>query len=399
MAKRRERGEGSLYKRADGMWIGRVDLPPDETGRRPQKTVSSRDKATAIAKLRDLRRDVANGLVAPAPDRLTVESWMQTWLDTIAKPRLRPRTLQTYRSAVKCNIVPHIGDKKLAKLTPAQVLAMHQMILKAGRSTRTAEIAHKTLTKALDDAVRHGKISRNVAEHVDGPKVLSTKRKGITSKQAKIFLRSAIEREDPMATRWAAALLTGARQGELLGLQWSQVDFENRMIYFEWQLQRLPLKKGAGPQAPDRFDVEPAFKHIPLYRGWALTPLKTEGSERDIPLPEPLAALLLKYKSQWRSNPWNLIWVSDRGTPISSRDDTAAWKAALRTAGVPVIVMHAARNTTATLLLEAGVDAHVVAAIVGHTDVVTTRGYQWVNPEYARKALSNLDSLLAVSDT
>ncbi|MDV7090640.1 tyrosine-type recombinase/integrase [Rhodococcus opacus] len=398
MTKRRSKGDGGLYQRGDGLWIGSVDLPPDASGVRGRKTVSSRDKLTAGAKLRDLIRDVEDGLIAPAADKETVANWLQVWLDTIAAPRLRPRTLQTYRSTVKCNIVPHIGSVKLAKLTPANVLSMHQKVVKAGRSSRTAEIAHNTLSKALDDARKHGKVRRNVCELVDSPMVSSKKRGTHTTKQARQVLRVARENGDRMVTRYAAAYLTGARQGEMLGLQWDRVDFERGTLHLEWQLQRLKLKKGADPDDPKRFAVQAGFKHIPLHRGMALCDPKTDESRRLIPLPEPLALLLMEYKEKQPPNPWNLVWVSARGTPISSRDDTDAWHAALAAAKVPDLVMHAARNTTASLLLEAKVDAHVIASIMGHSSIVTTRGYQYVNPALAREALSNLDGLLSASE-
>lgn len=392
--KRRPAGDGGLFKRADGIWIGTVDLPPGEDGKRRRKTVSSKDKATAIAKLRKLRGDVEGGLVAPAADRQTVEDWMAIWFDTIVVNRVRPRTLQTYKSTVKCNIIPYIGNVKLTKLTPAHVLSMYSKILASGNSTRTQEAAHNLLSKALDDAVRHGHLTRNVVQFVDKPEVLSEERRGLTTDEARKMLTVARDRGDPMVTRYAAALLTGVRQGEMLGLQWDRVDFEKGTLDLEWQLQRLKLKKGADPEDPDRFDVKASFKHIPIWRGMALTPTKTKKSQRMIPLPTPLALLLLEYKEKQPPNEWNLVWVSEAGYPISSRDDTDAWHDALAAAEVTDVVLHAARNTTASLLLKAHVDAHVIAQIMGHSNVVTTRGYQYVDLELARKALSNLDGLL-----
>jgi integrase len=380
------------------MWIGTVDLPPGEDGKRRRKTVSSKDKATAIDKLRKLRRDVEDGVVAPATNKTTVSVWMEMWLKTIAGPQLNPRTLQTYRAAVKNNIDPHIGKVQLAKLTPAHVRSMHTKVLASGRSTRTVEVAHRILTKALRDAVREGVLSRATAERVTDvspPKVLSKSRGSLTTDQARAVLRVAIDRGDPMVTRYAAALLTGARQGEMLGLQWDRVNLEHGTLDLSWQLQRLPMKKGVDRESPDRFDVPPGFEHVPLYRGTALTRPKTATSMRVIPLPEPLALLLIQYKAEQLPNQWDLVWVSEQFRPISSRDDSDAWHDALAAADVPDVPLHAARHTTASLLMEAGVDAHVIASIMGHSNILTTRGYQHVNRDLARQALSNLDGLLS----
>lgn len=392
---RRTAGDGALFKRGDGLWIGTVDLPPGPDGKRRRKTVSSKDKAKAIAKLRKLRRDVEDGLVAPAKNTTSVADWMDTWLDTIASRSVGPRTLQTYRSAVKNNIVPHIGTVKLVKLTPTHVRSMETKILDAGRSTRTAEIAHRILSKALSDAKKDGVVSRNVVELVSAPKVLSKERGALTTDEARKVLRVAASRGDAILTRIAAALLTGARQGELLGLQWDRVDLENGTLDLSWQLQRLKLKPGARSDDPKRFIVRPGYEHIPLYRGTALTRPKTETSIRMIPLPEPLALLLMRYKERQIPNEWNLVWVSEQFRPISSRDDSDAWHDMLAAAEVSDVHLHAARHTTASLLMEAGVDAHVIASILGHSNIVTTRGYQHVNRDLARQALAHLDVLFA----
>ncbi|MDV2474196.1 hypothetical protein F8M49_00120 [Rhodococcus zopfii] len=182
---RRASGEGALYQRADGMWIGTVDLPPGEDGKRRRRTVSSKDYATAVQKLRKLHREIEDGAVNPAKVTQTVDDWLTHWLDNIAARQLNPRTLQTYRSAVKKNISPHIGTTKLVKLTPAKIRSMHTKVIAGGRSTRTAEIAHRILSKALKDAVREGLLTKNIAENVPAPKVLSKERGSLTTDQAR----------------------------------------------------------------------------------------------------------------------------------------------------------------------------------------------------------------------
>src|SRR5690606_12331042 len=136
----------------------------------------------------------------------------------------------------------------------------------------------------------------NVAEDATRPQVLSQSHGALTSEQARKVLLVAMENEDPMVTRWAAGLMLGGRQGELLGLQWDRIDFENGSLDLSWQLEWLPLKPGAGRDDPKRFKVEPGFEHVPLYRSAALTRPKTSASQRVTPLPEPLAAILQVYR-------------------------------------------------------------------------------------------------------
>lgn len=408
---RREKGEGGLFKRADGMWIGRVELPPRPDGTKPRREVSSVDRAVAVEKLAKLKEEIAKGFTE-LDRQLTVEAWLAHWLEEIAKPRMKPHPWKTYRGLIANQVNPAIGPKRLVDLNQSHIRDMHKHILEStyvrrdketgekvtvNYTTRTVEAAHKMLSKAIKDALAEGKVPRNVVELTTKPKVISKSRGALTAEQARTLLLSAMASHDRMVTRWAAGLMLGGRQGEILGLQWDRVDLEKGTLDLAWQLEWLPLKPGASATDPKRFDVPAGFEHTPLWRGAALTRPKTDSSQRMIPLPAPLAAILEVHRKRVENNPFDLVWVSERDTPISDRDDREAWADALARAEVPDVQVHAMRGTTATLLLEAGVDAHVIASILGHSDIATTRGYQHVDLSLARKALGNLDGLLEIS--
>ncbi|RJO71436.1 site-specific integrase [Nocardia panacis] len=393
------------------MWVGRLELEAGSDGqRRRSKPVYSADRAELIKKLDKLKGELSQGLTQ-LDQQMTIAVWLEYWIDHIAKFRMRPHAWRSYRSAIRTRIIPAIGHLKLAQLEPKHVRYMHKHIL--GRTykrggedvpytTRSVEEAHNVLSAALAAAREEGKAHRNVAEKVTKPQVLSESHGALTATQARSVLLAAMEAKDPLVTRWAAGLMLGGRQGELLGLQWDRVDFEEGSLDLAWQLEWLPLKKEADPDDPKRFDVQPGFKHTPLWRGAALTDPKTSKSQRVTPLPVPLAAILKVYRETWEPNPWNLVWTLPRprlkelpGMPISDVLDRKGWKAAQERAGIKDVVdVHAMRGTTATLLLEAGVDAKIIQSILGHASVVTTRGYQTVDLTLARSALGNLDALL-----
>ncbi|MFC9892146.1 tyrosine-type recombinase/integrase [Nocardia sp. NPDC127579] len=411
--RRRAKGEGALFKRADGMWVGQIELEADPDGtRRRSKPVYSKDHATALKKLAAVKENLSKGL-DQLDQRLTVKDWLlDTWLEDIAKPRMKPHPWKSYRSLVRNQIIPAIGERKMAKLQPKDIRFMHKHILgstytrrdkatgekyEVHYSTRTVEAAHNCLSAALNDAVGENKAHRNVCELVTKPPVLSQPRGALTTEQARAVLLAAHRGNDRMVTRWAAGLMLGGRQGEVLGLQWDRVDFKKGTLDLSWQLEWLPLKRDAKPDDPDRFDVRPGFEHIPLWRGAALTRPKTQKSERLIPLPAPLAAILEVHRKKCEPNPWGLVWVSGNGTPISDRDDREAWSDAQSRAEVPETEVHGMRGTTATLLLEAGVDVKIIQAIMGHASEITTRGYQFVDLALARRALGNLHGLLELA--
>lgn len=395
---RRQRGAGSLFQRAsDGQWMGVVDLGVGGDGKRRRKTVSSKSYETASRKLRDLRRQVddAGGDIPTAAT--TVTAWLDAWLDNIAAPRLRPKTISQYRSDVRVHITPALGRHRLDKLAPQHVRAMHTAITGKGNSPTTALRCHAVLSKALTDAMREGLIARNVASLVDRPRKAASTRGALTADQGRTLLRSVAA--DALGARWAAALLTGARQGELLGLQRHRVTTH---LDLSWQLQRLPYTHGCQPgcgkaragSCPDaRLEVPAGFEYQQLSGSLCLTRPKSKAGHRIVPLVEPLRSILARHIAATDPGPHGLVWSND-GKPIHASADLKAWHAALERAGLPSVPLHAARHTTATLLLEAGVDAHVIMAILGHSSVLTSRGYLHVSQGLSIAALERLSLAL-----
>jgi hypothetical protein len=125
---RRVRGEGSIYRRADGRYSGQLDLGL-HAGKRRRRTVYGRTEEEVARKLRDARREVEAGNLNTSS--VTVEHWIRYWLDNIAANKLKPRTLATYRSYADRYIVPVLGRKKLDRLTPAHVRYMAVASIKA----------------------------------------------------------------------------------------------------------------------------------------------------------------------------------------------------------------------------------------------------------------------------
>lgn len=397
---RRDAGSGGLYQDSRGLWTAVVELPERE-GKRRRKVIRSKDRAVAAKKLRDLRAELdrAGDLPTSSP---TLETWLSTWLQRIAAPRLKPNTLTTYRGQVDRYIVPSIGKVRLDKLTPAHVRRMHDYILEGGRSSTTALQAHRILSKALTDAMREGKVTRNAATLLDAPRKAVASRGALTADQARTLMLSVAADVD-QAAHWSVALLAGLRQGERLGLTRDALDLDAATITVSWQLQRLRWQHGCSPKCGRKRGADCPDRHIPIpagqearqvYGGLWLTRPKSRAGWRQVPIAPPLLEILRAYLDLRAPGDAGLVFTRPDGHPIDPRDDAQAWDSALKAAGLPDVPLHSARHTTATLLHELQVPDQTRIRILGHSSATVTAGYTHVSGPEMVAAMERLGALV-----
>jgi len=397
---RRDAGSGGLYQRADGLWVAALTLP-DRDGRRRRKTVSHRTKEGAAKKLKALRSELdrAGDLPTSSP---TLATWMETWLQRIAAPRLKPNTLTTYRGQVDRYIVPAIGKVRLDKLTPAHVRRLHDYIIDGGRSSTTALQAHRILSKALTDAMREGKVTRNVATLIDAPRKAVVNRGALTADQARTLLLS-VAKDPHAAASWSVALLAGLRQGERLGLTREAVDLDAGIITVSWQLQRLRWQHGCSPKCGRKRGADCPQRHITIPHGqearqvhgalWLTRP-KSRAGWRQVPIASQLHGILTIYLDAFPPGDEGLIFTRPDRHPIDPSDDAEAWDRALKAAGLPDVPLHSARHTTATLLHELQVPDQTRIRILGHSSATVTAGYTHVSGPEMADAMARLGALV-----
>lgn len=419
--RRRQRGEGAVYPHTrDGKgnpvrWAGQVELGCSSSGQRRRRTIYGRTQAEVVKKIATLRRQLVERGDLPTAD-MTVAKWLEHWLREIATDRLKPNTLRSYKTAVNKHIVPSLGRQRLGTLSAQHVRQMHRDLKDRGLSSTTALNAHRILSVALNDAMREGAVPRNVAAIVRAPSKAVSTRTGLTGEEAIAALKVAAGL--PLGSRWLAAFLLGVRQGERLGLRWSHLDLEAGVADLSWALQRVTYSHGCVPRGATvtcgkkrgascpqrRLDIPDGMEHDVLAGNLVLMRPKTEGSIRVVALIEPLRlALLRRQEEVERQRPGyavdhDLVWCTDTGGPIDPRDDWSDWRALLTAAKVPLVTLHEARHTTATLLLELGVDPKVVQQLLGHSSVAVSQGYQHVSLALQREALGDLGRRLELPE-
>ena len=147
--KRRGRGEGSIYQRADGLWVASASAGYNAKGKRDRKTAYGKTKREAQAKLRTLLDDTSDGNV----ERLTVAQHITRWLGS-KKVKVAPTTHRRYAGLARMHVMPHVGHYRLGDLRPYHVVKLYAELEKAGESANTRHKAGGLLFSAMRNAVK-----------------------------------------------------------------------------------------------------------------------------------------------------------------------------------------------------------------------------------------------------
>lgn len=390
--RRRPKGEGGVYQRADGLWCASLELPSPD-GKRRRKVIARKDKGAVITELRAVKKELEK--LGNLETRSTpLNDWAAYWLDKIAPKDIKPRTLAGYKTVINGYVLPLLGRKMLNKITPQDVRRLHEAMaatpkdpaLRDGRvlpegtvmlSSTYVLLAHNALSVMLGAALQEGKISANPCDMVSRPRKRKLEQQALTLEQSMQLLAHLATRKD--AALWATYLLTGSRRGEIIGLERDRVTDH---LDLSWQLQRITdITK-----APDDFEYRQLKSTLYLTRP------KSSSGWRIIPLVDPLKSIL---ELHLQDAPAEGLVFREDGRPWDPDRVTKAWKALMREAGLPEdVVLHGARHTTVDLLYAAGVPEDIISSIVGHSTRAMTRAYR-TRTDTARlragmEALSNL---------
>jgi len=368
---RRIWGDGSIFQIGSGtkagQWCGQITTGYSDGGRRTVKTVFAASEKVCLARLNELKANLADG--APASD-WKLDQWIEYWLSDICPQRLTGRTLYNYRQYMEHHVIPVIGHKRLDQLHPESIRAVHKAMRDKGLAESTVHQVHVILSRCLKVAEREGKIKRNPATRVDAPSNPPNPFPVLSVEDAQRVLRAATDARE--LARLTCALVLGLRQGEALALTWADVD----------------LVRGT-------LSVNKAASEVPG-QGLVLKDPKSRSGRRDIPLPPPVVAVMMAWKGCADESP--LVFPGRRGGMSDVKADWKSWRDALARAGVHHVPLHGARGTAASLLLEMGVPERVIADILGHANVqVTQQHYLHSDAAQRGRALDGLADRLGIA--
>jgi integrase len=361
MAKRRGNKEGSIYKRKDGRWCAQVSV----NGRRLTKYGKTQTEVREW--LKETISQVDSGIVVTPQ---TLGEFLTAWLEAI-KPSIRPNTYTTYKVQIVHHITPDLGEIKLRDLRADHIQRFYAAKLESGTGRSTVRMCHAVLHRALENAVKWGLLTRNVCVAVDKPKAKKTEMSVWDAKQVGRFLQAA------QGHRWEAlfylAVTTGLRQSELMGLFWTDLDWEARKLHIQRQ----------------------------CYRG-TLTELKRASSRRPVTLGEvAIEKLRERQEIQAREREFGrweeqgFIFTGHAGQPVEYTVLRDTFLRLTEAADLPQIRFHDLRHTAATLMLKEGIHPKVVSERLGHSNIsITLNTYSHVLPSLQVDVADRLDDLL-----
>lgn len=373
----------------------RIDLGRDSEGKRVRKTFYGLNKKDAEAKLEKYKNGLNSGLSTDY-DKLTLGHVCKLWLFEKIKNTVKPSTFERYEGVYRLyvNNSP-LYPIKLKDLKSLDIQRYYNELFNKGKSSSVIKNLNKLIKAFLNYCVNEGYIIRNycTGKSITIPEsnsVNETKKDDITVftlDEQNQFINAV--QSHRLKALFLLDLGTGLREGEILGLRWSDIDFENYTLSVERAIKGVTLIEGNKRK----------------YHLIEQTP-KTKNSIRTIPFPENLVPVLKKYElrqkeeqikagSLYTKNDY--VFCTELGLPIDPRNLRRAYERVLKNNNIPYKKFHSLRHTFATRLFENDVPLKTVQMLLGHSNInITANIYTHVMPPEKFKAIDKINSIFNV---
>lgn len=380
--KRRKKGQGSIHKKENGTYIGRISV----AGYDPYSCVGTSkkevEKKLEEFRLQTLRQEVVS-------KRVMVSDYIENWLIHVKRPSLKPASYDRLESTFVNHIEKSaVGRSQLGNLTSMDI---QKLINEKSRSLSYSSI--KKIYELLNSCFSYAVISRDIDFNpvlaVTMPKQENIKKE---TKKMQIYTEDELNRIKATASiryktgniRYRHAYLfvllanTGMREGEALALTWENVDLENRLIRV---CRNAAVIKNRDDDSGKKYDL-------------VVTTVKTKTGNRTIPCNDQAMEALLWLKSYQEKHHIKTEFVDCNGSGgmLSPHTLPKLLAGVLKAADVPYKGIHSFRHTFASNLIKAGVDVKIVSQLLGHASVkITYDTYVHVGLEGAVSAVNKLN--------
>lgn len=369
---------GHIRKRATKkgiVWQVILDKGEDSEGKRLRDHHTLLSKKEAQVFLSEKLAEYNRGTYIE-PSRMTVQECSEEWMTVYVRPQLAANTIHGYEVNLNRHIFPYIGNVKIQQLAPAAIQEMYGKLTAKGLSPRSVRYVHTTLHEVLGYAYKRQIIPKNPAEFVAVPKQKKYEAQVYDKQEVGALLEAAKGTALDIPIRLAVGL--GLRRGELLALQWDDVDFKENTIYVHRNLTCIDHQYLFG---------EP----------------KTKSGIRLLSVPPSLMKALKHHKvrqmasklafgSCYQDN--QLVCCRPDGSPIHTASFSQQFNQFLKKHGLKHIRLHDLRHTNATLMLQMGVPAKVASERLGHANIsITLDTYTHAVRELNQEAAEKLEDI------
>ena len=375
MAKKRKSGTGTVRQRGDDRWEDRVVVGYDDSGLPKTKNVLAKTKRECQEKLRQLTEGMVGRNDRKVKPDMLFGDWLCYWYETHSKPTLRASTRNNYENVIHNHVLPEIGKISLHKLSQNDLQQFYGRLKKNGRkrlteqygaglSDRMVRMCHAVCRSALERAVRDDLLRTNPAIGCKLPPKKAKEMQVLDREELQKFLIQA--QADGYYELFLLDICTGLRRGELIALQWEDLNFETGV---------LTVNKQA-------YTVNGELQIIPP---------KTKASVRKLVLPPAVLAVLREYRKKVDSR-WMFPSPVKADRPITPGVARRRLQTILERADCKRVRFHDLRHTFATLALENGMDVKTLSAMLGHVSAATTLDiYTHITSDMLSEAAAKID--------
>jgi integrase len=352
--------KGSITRRGKASWRLKFDVPGTDGERKTQYETVRGAKGKAQLRLAEILTSIGKGRFVEQ-SRLTVAEHVAARIDHwSASGAITARTTKRYEVLLKKQIAPHLGKIVLQRLTTTDVEGWHAKLKVAGLAHGTIRSAHRVIGKALNDALRHDQLTRNVCTLQRVPKTAPEEASIISADEIKTVVSRL--KGKAIYPRAMVALFCGLRAGEILALRWSSVDLDKRLLHVR--------------EATEEIMGQPVTIKAP----------KTKAGRRTLTVPDVAIEALREHRRQTLEERFAmgagklpddaLVFPARNGGPAGTADLSKSWRRTVEALGLPAVNFHGLRHSHASQLIDAKLDLATISKRLGHANPgVTLRTY------------------------